>query len=202
MVRNDIRVFSIVPPKFKNYAYISDQTRGTSYDIAYPFTTVLDNFTRQITNLFLVTYKSTKKVIPDSIEIGLLDQERSKIIKKTIPIVELGRKLIIENLLFLTARYELPANVSELNILADFMNNKPAITVMIEGHADSIGSHQLNDALSEKRAEAVKNYLIMRGVKASRIETKGLGKRKPIASNETEFGRSLNRRTEIIITGK
>jgi outer membrane protein OmpA-like peptidoglycan-associated protein len=60
----------------------------------------------------------------------------------------------------------------------------------------------LNDPLSHRRAEAVKNYLRTRGVEANRMQTNGFGKRRPIASNETEFGRSLNRRTEIVITDK
>jgi len=202
MNRSDIRVFTITPPKLRNYIYISEQTRGTNYDIAFPFAVVLENFTKQITNLFLVTYRSNHTVIPDSIEIGLFDQINSKIVKKTIPIVELGRKLIIENLLFQTARFELPSNVSELNILADFMLSKPAIDIVIEGHTDSIGSHQINDVLSERRAESVKNYLITKGVAPSRIQTKGFGKRRPIASNDNEFGRGLNRRTEIVIIAK
>ena len=202
MNRHDIRVFTITPPRLRNYVRISEQTRGTTYDIAYPFAVVLENFTRQITNLFLVTYRSGHTVIPDSIEIGLVDQVNSRIIKKTIPIVELGRKLIIENLLFQTGRFELPANVSELNILAEFMLSKPDIEIIIEGHTDSIGSHQINDVLSERRAEAVKRYLVGKRVAANRIQTKGFGKRRPIASNENEFGRGLNRRTEIVIIAK
>ncbi len=200
--KSDLRVFSITPPKFKNYSILSEQTRGTTYNIDYSFSAVLENFTRQITNLFLVTYISEHTVIPDSIEIGLFDKDLSKIIKKTIPIVELGRKLIIENLLFATAKYELPVNVNELNILAEFMLNKPNVNVLIEGHTDSTGSHNINDVLSERRAESVKNYLTNKGVKSTRIQTKGFGKRRPIASNDDEFGRSLNRRTEIIILSK
>ena len=202
MNKNDIRVFSITPPKLKDYQLISSQTRGTNYDIAYNFSSVLENFTRQITNLFQVTYTSSKDAIPDSIEIGLFDQDYGKLIKKTIPIIELGRKLIIENLLFQTARYELPVNVKELDMLASFMKSHQAITVTIEGHTDWIGSNELNDVLSERRADAVKNYLVNKAVDKKRINTIGFGKRKPIATNETEFGRSLNRRTEIVIISK
>jgi outer membrane protein OmpA-like peptidoglycan-associated protein len=202
MNKNDIRVFSITPPRLKEYQYISSQTRGTNYNIAYNFSSVLENFTRQITNLFQVTYTSTQSTIPDSIEVGLFDLEFGRIIKKTIPIVELGRKLIIENLLFQTARYELPVNVKELNILADFMTSRPEITVTIEGHTDWVGTDEFNDGLSKRRAESVKNYLVGKGVNTNRIATVGFGKRKPIASNDTEFGRSLNRRTEIVITSK
>ena len=92
--------------------------------------------------------------------------------------------------------------VSELNILAEFMLNRPNVTILIEGHTDIVGSDALNDRLSENRANSVKNYLIQHGIPANKISTKGYGKRKPIASNDTEFGRSLNRRTEIVIQSK
>jgi outer membrane protein OmpA-like peptidoglycan-associated protein len=197
-----LRVFSITPPKLKNYAILSENTRGTTYNIEYAFSTVLDNFTQQITNLFYVTYRSEHTSIPDSIEIGLFDKNLSRVIKKTIPIMELGRKLIIENLLFQTAKYELPENVSELNLLADFMLNKKNIAILVEGHTDSVGSDAFNDNLSLKRANAVKTYLIGRGISADKIQVKGFGKKRPIASNDTDFGRSLNRRTEIVIQSK
>ncbi|MGI6370364.1 MAG: OmpA family protein [Ignavibacteria bacterium] len=200
--RIDLRVFSITPPKLKNYAILSENTRGTTYNIEYAFSTVLDNFTQQITNLFYVTYRSEHTSIPDSIEIGLFDKNLSRVIKKTIPIMELGRKLIIENLLFQTAKYELPENVSELNLLADFMLNKKNIAILVEGHTDSVGSDAFNDNLSLKRANAVKTYLIGRGISADKIQVKGFGKKRPIASNDTDFGRSLNRRTEIVIQSK
>ena len=200
--RDDIRVFSITPPKLKNYSILSEKTRGTAYDIEYSFASVLDNFTRQITNLFYVTYISERTSIPDSIEIGLFDQDLSKVIKKTIPIMELGRKLIIENLLFQTGKYNLPENVRELNILAEFMLKHPNVGIIIEGHTDWVGSDALNDNLSVLRANSVKNYLVNSGVNSNKIQTKGYGKRKPIANNDTEFGRSLNRRTEIVIQSK
>ena len=82
------------------------------------------------------------------------------------------------------------------------MINRPAVEVVIEGHADSTGSHEVNDPLSLRRAEAVMNYLISRGVNSQRMKAVGYGKRRPIATNATEFGRSLNRRTEIVITAK
>ena len=117
----------------------------------------MDNSTKQITNLFYITYKSERTAIPDSIEIGLFDRDLSKVIKKTIPIMELGRKLIIENLLFQTARYELPSNVSELNILADFINSKPNVEILIEGHTDSVGSDQVN--VSYRKGELFRKEL-------------------------------------------
>lgn len=199
LVRNEVRVFSIVPPKLTNYHQISRATRGNFYDIDFPFSTILDNFSKQLTNLFILTYRSDQAVIPDSIEIALFNPDQSKLVRKIIPIIELGRKLIIENLLFKTAKYELPGEVEELDILAEFMSNKPKITILIEGHTDNIGSDAVNDFLSQKRAESVMNYLINKGIPKERISSVGFGKRKPIASNKDEFGRQLNRRTEIII---
>jgi outer membrane protein OmpA-like peptidoglycan-associated protein len=202
MQEHDVRLFTIVPPKLSSYKYLSSKTRGTFYDIDYPFSTILDNFSNQLTNLFNLIYKSDENSVPDSIEIALFSSDRKQLIKKTIPIVELGRKLIIENLLFLTASSELPDVVRELDILADFMNAKPNIEILIEGHTDNVGTHPVNDALSLKRAESVKGYLVKQGIPAKRVSTTGFGERKPLASNNSEFGRRLNRRTEIVIVAK
>lgn len=198
----EVRVFSIVPPKLDKYKLIADKSRGNFYDIEYSFSTILDNFSNQLTNLFALTYRSDELAVPDSIEIALFNSGTKKLTRKTIPIVELGRKLIIENLLFQSASAILPPSVSELDIMAEFMEAKPNIAIMIEGHTDNIGSNSINQRLSELRAESVKNYLVSKGVDAIRIKTKGYGEEKPIASNSTEFGRKLNRRTEIIIVAK
>ena len=116
LIQHEIRVFSIVPPKLQNYHLISRKTRGNFFDIDFPFSTILDNFSKQLTNLFILTYRSDQTVIPDSIEIALFNPDQSRLVRKVIPIVELGRKLIIENLLFQTNRFEWPPNVEELNI--------------------------------------------------------------------------------------
>ncbi len=199
LINNEIRVFSITPPRLENYKLISRKTRGNYFDIEYPFSTILDNFSQQLTNLYYITYNSEYKSIPDSIDIAVFNEATGKLIRKTIPIVELGRKLIIENLLFETNKADLPEKVPALDILADFMNNRTNIKLLIEGHTDNIGTHQLNDRLSQMRAESVKNYLIKKGIPAERLRTIGYGKRRPIASNNSEFGRQLNRRTEIVI---
>lgn len=199
LIKNEIRVFSIVPPRLQNYQIISKATRGNYFDLDFPFATILDNFSKQLTNLFILTYRSDEAVVPDSIEIALFNPEQSRLIRKVIPILELGRKLIIENLLFKTGKYELPDNVEELNILADFMINKPKISIVIEGHTDNVGSDATNDFLSTKRAENVMSYLNKKGVAPERMSVIGYGKKKPIASNKDEFGRQLNRRTEIVI---
>ena len=199
---DQIRVFSIVPPRLTAYNYISSNTRGNFYDIDYPFSTILDNFSNQLTNLYALKYRTEKPAIPDSIDIAIINEKKEELTKKTIPIVELGRRLIIENMLYQTGSSNLPDTVPELEVLSMFMNNRKNVVVMIEGHTDAIGSEETNNRLSKFRAENVKSYLIGKGISAKRIKTQGYGESRPIASNNTDFGRKLNRRTEIIIIAK
>ncbi|MBM2814243.1 MAG: hypothetical protein HW421_1005 [Ignavibacteria bacterium] len=200
--KKEFRLFSFVPPRLTSYKQISQKTRGTVYDIDYPFSTILDNFSNQLTNLFAITYISGEPVIPDSIKIALLNEKKMVLVRKIIPIIELGRKLIIENLLYETNKATLKDSILELEVLTDFMKAKQNVVIMVEGHTDDRGSHKINDNLSLMRAESVKKYLVRKGISERRIKTAGFGKRKPLADNNTEFGRSLNRRTEIVIVAK
>ena len=86
-----------------------------------------------------------------------------------------------------------------LNDIAASMKQYPDSLIDVYGHTDSTGSDSYNMALSERRASAVANYLVMQGVAASRIRSQGLGETMPVASNDTEQGRALNRRVEIKI---
>ncbi len=88
----------------------------------------------------------------------------------------------------------------EMNKLARLMKENPAYRVEISGHTDNVGSAPYNMKLSHKRAMAVVNYLISRGIDASRLTGQGYGEEKPMASNDDEKeGRELNRRTEFRI---
>jgi OOP family OmpA-OmpF porin len=140
--------------------------------------------------------------LPDSVEIGIVDQQKRELVKKIIPIIEIGRKLIIKGLLFKLGSFELQNSVEELDVIAGFLERKKNVKLQVEGHTDSKGSRALNKRLSLLRANAVKKYLIRQGVEADRIRTVGYGEDRPIATNKTEFGRSLNRRTEVVIIEK
>jgi outer membrane protein OmpA-like peptidoglycan-associated protein len=83
--------------------------------------------------------------------------------------------------------------------LADFLRKHPNRSVLIEGHTDSVGSEEYNLDLSKKRADAVKNALVAKGVGEERITPKGYGKKYPVASNNTSDGRKLNRRVEVVV---
>jgi len=85
------------------------------------------------------------------------------------------------------------------NVAADIKANQDVnIKVLIAGHTDSIGSDAYNFALSQRRAQSVKDKLLAKGVPSDRLFTKGYGEERPIATNQTAEGRAANRRVEII----
>ncbi len=91
-------------------------------------------------------------------------------------------------------------DVGELQKAVAFVKKYPGHKVSVEGHTDSTGSEKYNQALSEKRAEAVKKYLLDNAAtEADKIKTAGFGESKPIADNKTAKGRFENRRVEVLI---
>lgn len=92
-----------------------------------------------------------------------------------------------------------PGLYPELDRIAAILNQYPQTLIRIEGHTDSTGTEAYNQDLSERRAGAVKNLLIQRNVQGSRMQAIGFGKTMPIASNDTESGRQMNRRVELKI---
>ena len=88
----------------------------------------------------------------------------------------------------------MPAYRNDLKKLVAVMKRKPKVKLIVEGHTDSIGTYAYNQKLSQKRANAVKAYLIHHGISASRIKAIGYGERRPIATNMYKDGRAKNRR--------
>ena len=112
---------------------------------------------------------------------------------------DIGTVVVLKNIFFDFDRSELkPESYVELDRLADYLNHNN-VRIEIGGHTDDQGSDEYNDRLSENRAKAVYDYLISRGIPASRLSYAGYGKHKPIADNSTEAGRAENRRTEFRI---
>jgi OOP family OmpA-OmpF porin len=87
-----------------------------------------------------------------------------------------------------------------LDEAARILNDNPNLNVLVEGNTDNIGTKAYNMRLSQRRADAVKSYLVSRGVSASRLTTEGFGFDKPVASNSTAEGRAQNRRVELVPT--
>ncbi len=111
-----------------------------------------------------------------------------------------GLLLTLGDVLFDTGKAELKPGASiKLDQLAQFLKEHPDRRVQIEGFTDSVGSDAYNQELSQRRADAVKSALLLRGVDPSRIATEGYGKAYPVASNSDSGGRQLNRRVEVVI---
>ena len=89
------------------------------------------------------------------------------------------------------------ATITSLDAMREILVNYPNAKFSIEGHTDSDGSDKLNQKLSEDRANAVRNALIEKGIKAENLTAVGFGESKPIASNKTKAGKAQNRRTEV-----
>lgn len=143
-------------------------------------------------------YKTTDIIIPP------MDVDLQKVIK-TIPLQKVEEEVnvvhILRNIYFDFDLHTLKSqSFVELDKLKDMLEKSPELNVEIAGHTDIIGSPAYNMSLSHKRASAVVNYLVRKGISRSRISTKGYGETKPLASNDDEAeGRELNRRTEFIL---
>lgn len=112
-----------------------------------------------------------------------------------------GMVVTLGDVLFDTGQASLkPGADLTLDRLASYMKANPQTRVMVEGHTDSVGSDSYNDALSQRRADAVAHALIVRGVGEDDVRAIGRGKNFPVATNDTAAGRQQNRRVEIVFS--
>jgi outer membrane protein OmpA-like peptidoglycan-associated protein len=112
-----------------------------------------------------------------------------------------GLVLTLGDTLFATGKSELKSGATvNLDRLTAFMNEYPQRTASIEGYTDSMGSDEMNQSLSQRRADAVKGYLVGQGVSSSRLSASGRGENSPVADNESAAGRQQNRRVEVVIS--
>jgi outer membrane protein OmpA-like peptidoglycan-associated protein len=112
-----------------------------------------------------------------------------------------GLVLTLGDVLFETGKADLrPGALRNLYPLVTFLQKYPERHVLIEGHTDSVGSDAFNLDLSQRRADAVRDFLLQNGVNATQLATHGYGKASPVASNSTAEGRQQNRRVELVIS--
>jgi outer membrane protein OmpA-like peptidoglycan-associated protein len=116
-----------------------------------------------------------------------------------------ARGLIVSmpDVLFDFNQYTLKAEARErLAKISGIVLAYPDLKLEIDGYTDSIGSDEYNQTLSDKRAEAVRDYLVSSGVSMNSVVARGMGKADPVADNNTAAGRQLNRRVELIVSGE
>jgi outer membrane protein OmpA-like peptidoglycan-associated protein len=118
---------------------------------------------------------------------------------------ETARGLIVNlsDVLFDTGSANLkPGAREKLAKIAGIIQTHPGLEMSVEGHTDSVGGAAYNQQLSERRADAVRDYLVRQGITPSAVATSGFGKERPVASNSTAAGRQQNRRVELIVSGE
>ena len=118
--------------------------------------------------------------------------------KKAVLKMEKGKALVLDGIVFKTGSAEiLPSSEEILNQAYNTLADNPDIKVEIQGYTDNVGNRNYNLKLSQKRAEAVKQWLVDKGIAADRMTAKGYGPENPVGDNSTEAGRQQNRRIEF-----
>jgi outer membrane protein OmpA-like peptidoglycan-associated protein len=114
-----------------------------------------------------------------------------------------GLVVTMADVLFDTGKYDLrPPTREALARLSGIALAHPGLRFEVEGHTDSVGSDELNQVLSQQRADTVRDYLIQQGLPAQGVTARGFGKTVPVADNSTAEGRQKNRRVELIVSGE
>jgi outer membrane protein OmpA-like peptidoglycan-associated protein len=137
--------------------------------------------------------------------INLIDNKIYQEIERDLSLapIEVAGTIRLNNIFFDTGEYELQkTSFSELERLVSILRKNPGMQIEIHGHTDNVGAEGSNQELSERRAQAVRDFLISRDIAADRLSIRGFGESAPIASNERSAGRRENRRVEFLIIKK
>jgi outer membrane protein OmpA-like peptidoglycan-associated protein len=114
--------------------------------------------------------------------------------------IEIGQVVRLNNIFFESGKATLkPESFEELDRVVKLLTDNPTMEIDLAGHTDNVGTEEANQQLSDDRSKAVYDYLTSKGILASRLSTRGYGEIKPVDTNDTEEGRSKNRRVEFTI---
>ncbi len=141
--------------------------------------------------------------VSENLELNDL-KEYNELVKDLVLVpIEIGESIELKNVFFVQSKAELrPESYPELDRLVKIMKDNPTIEIELSGHTDNRGAANANLELSEKRVDAVKDYLIKKGISIKRITGRGYGGSRPIAPSDTEENRQRNRRVEFKIVKK
>ena len=140
--------------------------------------------------------------VSENLNLDSLIKQGYKEIHKDLYLVpiEIGQVVRLNNVFFDFDKYFLrPESFLELDRVVKLLNENPAIEIEMSAHTDAKGSDEYNYTLSDNRARSVTEYILSKGISPNRIRSKGYGETKPVATNETDDGRQLNRRVEFTI---
>lgn len=114
--------------------------------------------------------------------------------------LQVNQAIRLDNVYFDQSSYILrPESYSQLNKLLKTLQGNPKLVIEIAGHTDNVGDRQLNRLLSQNRAKVIANYLANNGIRDERLQHKGYGDAKPVAPNDSEENKRLNRRVEFVV---
>jgi len=154
-----------------------------------------------------ITYEAVD-FLYQSDNVNISDTAAYQVLNRPVELAPLsvGSKIVVRNIFFASGKSELqPESKAELDKLVTLMTNFPKLILEIAGHTDAAGGDDLNQKLSEQRAQAVAQYLIDHGIDKSRLRTKGMGEKFPIAQNYNKdgspnrAGMAMNRRFEFTV---
>jgi OmpA-OmpF porin, OOP family len=136
-----------------------------------------------------------KTVIVDPKEVNA-----EKRLTRDIRLTPKGQTIILDHLIFAQGKAVIdPKSYSELDEVVQMMKENEKIEIRLEGHTDNVGSPKANLSLSQKRVDAVKKYLVEKGISKGRVETKAFGGSQPLKNEQTPEAKALNRRVEMRI---
>jgi outer membrane protein OmpA-like peptidoglycan-associated protein len=138
-------------------------------------------------------------------EIDLTAETTYKEIRKDLYLMPLavGQHVRLNHIYFEQSKNQLlESSFEELNRVVALLKENPMMEIQLEGHTDNVGDFMLNVELSKTRVKAVKDYLIEKGIAENRVQLKGYGSTRPVASNANEKTRQQNRRVEFLILKK
>ena len=128
---------------------------------------------------------------------GLEEDTYFDLIIDLLPIKE-GAQVVLNNVFFDTGKWDLkPESHTELDVLQKYLVQNPKLKIELQGHTDDVGGDEDNLTLSQRRADAVKEYLVEQGIHSERLFAKGYGESQPKVENDSDENRAINRRTEF-----